>query len=94
MLSLLAALPMCYVVIATDAPNPSAIAIHENAHCWGWTHPDAHSTPGFNTTFRAPMPSLFWRLKGEYPNKVTYFYRHKKVRKLCDGNPYGCMWIN
>lgn len=95
MLNLLAALPICYFVVATDAPNPEAVYKHETWHCWGWTH-SVHANKGatdhFDKKMRAPIAPWRYRLKGEYPNRIVRFELGKDVAKLCDGNVYGCQW--
>lgn len=97
MLSLLAALPVCYIVVATDAPNPAAVIEHEMAHCWGFVHAEVKGDPNkvISKTYQAKRPSLWWRLKGEYPNlgDGIRFERSRDVLKLCDGgSAYGCQW--
>lgn len=93
MLNVLATLlPLCTFVVATDAPNPTAIYLHETWHCWGWTHPVHGIAKHFSTTYRAAIAPPYYRNKGEYPNKLVYFELGKDVAKLCDGNVYGCFW--
>lgn len=91
MLSLLSAVPMCYFVVATDAPNPEAIFVHENAHCWGWVHPEHVGTR--SKGYKAFMPPR--EFKKPYPRKrvqVT-FDTMENVRKICGpAEPYGCQW--
>lgn len=92
MLNLLAALPMCYFVVATDAPNPEAIYKHETWHCWGWTHPVHGVASHFDPKMRAPIAPWHYRIKGEYPNKEVRYDIGRNVAKLCNGNVYGCQW--
>lgn len=97
MLSLITAavLPMCFVVVATDAGNPGAVVKHEMAHCWGWVHPEVTSGANrkINSTYRAYNPPLRYRLKGAYPSVEVRFELSAKVLKLCDGgSAYGCQW--
>lgn len=97
MISTLAALPMCYFVVATDAPAPVEIYRHETWHCWGWTHPASANhgaTDHFDAKMRAPIAPWYYRIKGEYPAKYreVRYELGKDVAKLCDGNVYGCQW--
>lgn len=98
MISTLAALPMCYFVVATDAPNPEAIYKHETWHCWGWTHSIMSANKGptdhFDAKMRAPIAPWYYRIKGEYPEKsrTVYYDIGSNVAKLCNGNVYGCQW--
>lgn len=92
MLTLLAAaLPMCYITVATDVPNPIAVRAHEMAHCWGWRHPERHDNGKVRTNYRSYSIPLWYRLKGDYPiNRVEIdFEVSKDVAKIC-GSAYGC----
>lgn len=97
MISTLAALPMCYFVVATDAPAPAEIYRHETWHCWGWKH-SVHANKGatdhFDPKMRAPIAPWYYRIKGEYPAKYreVRYELGKDVAKLCNGNVYGCQW--
>lgn len=89
------AAPLCTFVVATDAPNPVAIYHHETWHCWGWTHSvsaNKGATDHFDTKMRAPIAPWYYRMKGEYPNKIVYYMLGRDVAKQCDGNVYGCQW--
>lgn len=97
MISLLALFPACFIVVASDAPNPEAVVIHEMAHCWGYRHAEKKGDPNkvLNKAYRANMPSRYWTSKGEYPNLPDgiHFETSKEVLKLCDGgSAYGCQW--
>lgn len=84
-------LPMCHFVVATDAPNPTAIFIHEQAHCWGWVHPENVGTRA-TKTYKAYMPHGKW-LKPYPVDKLDVKYeRMRDVAKLCDGDQFGCQW--
>lgn len=97
MLNLFAAVALqaCTIVVAADAPNPQAIYDHEIAHCWGWMH-EHREKPELNKTYRAAMPPMSIRAKGQYPadHLTVLSHRSKDVRKLCNGNPYGCQWFD
>lgn len=92
MLSVLAlALPLCTINVASDAPNPAAILAHEYAHCWGWHHAETDAPQSMN--YQAPSPSLYWRLKGEYPaitGGKPHFAPMREIKRLCSGH-WGCM---
>lgn len=92
MLTLLTTLaPMCYFVVATDAPNPNAIFIHEQAHCWGWSHPEHNGARGKG--YKAHMPPA--KFKKPYPRGrvEVQFETMAVVRTICGANePFGCQW--
>lgn len=94
MLAVLAtALPMCYFVVATDAPNPTAIFKHEEAHCWGWSHAphEGPRAPGYQA-YKVPRG---YRAKPPYPRGrlVVEFMTMEEVRKVCGPNAqFGCQW--
>lgn len=94
MLALLTAvaLPMCHFVVATDAPSPQAIYIHEQAHCWGWKHKKHVGARGEG--YVAEMPTGKW-LK-PYPNLAPPYYdTMREIRKICGKDePFGCMWFD
>lgn len=94
--STLSALPICYMIVATDAPNVQAVVKHEMAHCWGWVHPtNIAGGKSINKQYRAFVPPLKYRLKGKYPNmgEGIRFELSQDVLKLCDGgSAYGCQW--
>lgn len=82
---------LCHVVVATDAPNPEAIAIHENAHCWGWVHPEHVGTR--SKGYKAFMPPA--KFKKPYPNIEVQFWTMNDVRKVCGKDePFGCQWFD
>lgn len=91
MINALAVLPICYFVVATDAPNPEAIYIHEQAHCWGWSHKVHNGERSHN--YKAEMPRGKW-LK-PYPIKrlrVRYELM-RDVPAVCGANEqFGCQW--
>jgi len=83
--------PMCHFVVATDAPNPTAIYIHEQAHCWGWWHPE-HVGPR-SKGYRAYMPH--GKYLKTYPRKrlVVQFELMRDVPAICGADEqYGCQW--
>lgn len=88
-MSALAALPICFFVVATDAPSPEAIYIHEQAHCWGWVHPEHVGVRAKG--YKAFMPPA--RYRGTYPNIEVRYERMKDVPAICgSGEPFGCQW--
>lgn len=91
-----ASLPVCNVVVATDAPNPTAVVQHEMAHCWGWKHPKVkHQNAQLTSSYRSFVPPFRYRLLGMYPNMGDgiRFELSKDVLRLCDGgSAYGCQW--
>lgn len=92
MLSVLAvALPMCYTVVATDAPNPTAIAIHEEAHCWGFTHPPF--TGKRTKDYQAVVPPKRYQKPYPVDRLVVRFEPMSVVETICGkGEPFGCQW--
>lgn len=93
MLNVLASLlPMCYFVVATDAPNPKAIYIHEQAHCWGWKHPSFDGRR-MTKTYRAHMPTGKWLRPYPINRLSVEFELMKNVPSLCGANEqFGCQW--
>lgn len=91
MLNILAALPMCYIVVATDAPNVQAVVWHEGFHCYGWTHSHRSDNRAMNSTYRAEDPPWHYRRKGPYPldRMEIYYDTSANVQKIC-GSAYGC----
>lgn len=61
----LSALALQCVIVWSPGTNGNALEKfqHEQAHCWGWTHPVRSSA--FGAAYEAPS---FYRLKGEFPN--------------------------
>lgn len=83
-------LPVCHFVVATDAPNPEAIFVHENAHCWGWVHPELVGTRANGYKAFTP-PAKFTK---PYPNVEPRFETMRDVRKICGNDePFGCQWF-
>lgn len=81
-------MPLCEIWASTEAPNVPEMLKHEMAHCWGWTHPVNNSpltakTSAERKAFRAYVPPLRYRMKGEYPNVVIYFVSEKEAAKEC-----------
>lgn len=93
MLTTLAALlPVCYFVVATDAPNPSAIFVHEQAHCWGWVHAENLGTR-LTKSYKAHMPTGRWLKPYPKDRLEVYYDTMRNVRKTCGSNePFGCQW--
>lgn len=68
MLQLVAALPLCFVIVSGgENGNVQQKLLHEQAHCWGWVHADRAST--FGEAYEPPA-----RYLKKYPNM--------KVRRL------------
>ena len=88
------ALPMCYIVVAIDAPNPVAVLNHEMAHCWGWIHPEGvKDNSKITKNFKAFEVPLKYKLKGIYPNVDLQYKYSKRVLELCNNmSAYGCAY--
>lgn len=93
MLNVLATLvPMCFFAVATDAPNPQAIYIHEQAHCWGWTHPVHSGKRG--TGYQAFMPPARYRKPYPASRLVVQFDTMERIKRICGSNEqFGCQWF-
>lgn len=86
-------LPICYINVAVDVGNLTAVLNHEMAHCWGWNHPVVNigTNKYINKGYKSYSPSLWWRLKGPYPNVVIQYEFSPEVLKLCNNmSAYGC----
>lgn len=79
---------VCHVIIASHAPNPSAIYWHESAHCWGWTHGAVEAPISLN--YQAPTPPVFYDLLGAYPKMEVEYVTIREAKRRCHGH-WGCM---
>lgn len=92
MAATLAVLPICFFVVATDAPNPEAIFIHEQAHCWGWSHAP-HDGRRIAKTYRAHMPTGKWLRPYPRARLSVQYERMADVSAICGHNErFGCQW--
>lgn len=85
-------LPICHFVVATDAPNPTAIFIHEQAHCWGWTHED-HDGRRLTKSYKAHMPTGKWLKPYPAARLDVQYERMRDVPAICGSHEqFGCQW--
>lgn len=81
-------LPRCDIWVSREAPNIYALIDHEFARCWGWSYKiTARPKPG-ETSFRARIRPLKYRLLGPYPNALIHYITEKEAYAKCDS--WGC----
>lgn len=90
--TLLAAALQCVIVWSSGTDgNASEKFWHEQAHCWGWTHPTKLSA--FGKAYQVPRE---YRTKGAYPNWTSPCGKRactvKRAKALCGGH-YGCQYF-
>jgi hypothetical protein len=92
MLNTLASVALQCVIVWSPGTNGNASEKfwHEQAHCWGWSHPTKAST--FGAAYKVPSR---YRLKGEFPGWISPCGKSactvQKAKSLCNGH-FGCQW--